>query len=1020
MAFEVSRLASVYASRTRPYPLETIALEMRKGTGTLSHLHDAATARTLAGVTAYARELRDTRGHAAYDEIKKTMPQFLPAVVSHSRATDAIEAFSGLVCLEYDEDEIDTAYAFVLACQNPHVAMAWRSLSGKPKLLVRVAMASRDADFQLSPSTFPHAWVSASHLFEELGEADRTAARPLQPQNMCHDPDLYLNVEALALEWSVDDAALREAFPQAFDAVVYAEFSELGQEYLYAFSEMDFDEKGFGKARVPCPFETHQHDGWGSRSNATRVLKHNAHDFTLKCFKCQKSKRYTLTASKPSRYQVNRDFIHETSDLDTERDANARALVQWLLDTKESPSPELLILGAAAGTGKTTVAITTVDHLLYISKTTEEADQVFQTLFDAQEDVHRHRPRLFNRDREAWDTLPLGLTENDRPCIEPERCNLYAERGHPTHEICQRCPLFSECKDVGYLSQEDRERNAKKVVYAWDEAFACDSIHTERVRRICTKEEILIVDEVNPANVTQPRRVTREMLYDLTERFRDAHTATEFETLKALLDLISTAEDETAFIKCLKAQIAAMDDIRAFDDKIEKYPVGHIFTEATDDTPYRFQVAMHYRGKEVTVPVVSHETAVDTAVFEIAADTPITPDTWHLSFLPMSVLLKVGLVELSDPPRRFRRFLTDIKAFLEAHPNLETAPFTFDAKAQVFDYHLKPTLNHRRAIFNTASDPENLISAAYRDTDIHIRRHTGKPPAWKQPRVFQVSTGNYLPRQSLLTAVDSDTLQLKPRAQEMVDRFIEPSVAAGLKVLIVAPKAFDTVRSLDALKARETVDLINHHHAEGRNDYQDHDIVFLFHYEPNHHAIVESAKRLYRNADPPLDFTREPRDISEGSVTFKKTAYIDARVRAVYNRECRERLMQSAMRLRPNIHAGKIIVFLTAEPVNIPVTPMPFSLADGEGFDGDWQAFGEKLQEQENETDVQAVSERKGVTERTAYRKTQERRKRNRAEQDDALRMRAEVLLSQPRGSETKTAKQLGISRKKLTRILNS
>ena len=171
-----------------PIHLKRSLWRCEKAPGTLSNLHAAAKARTLTAVTAYARELRDTRGHAAYDEIKKTMPQFLPAVVSNSRSTVDIEAFSGLICLEYDDDEIDTAYAFVLACQNPHVAMAWRSLSGKPKILVRVAMASRDAGFQLSPSTFPHAWVTASHLFEELGEADWSAARPLQLQNMCHDP----------------------------------------------------------------------------------------------------------------------------------------------------------------------------------------------------------------------------------------------------------------------------------------------------------------------------------------------------------------------------------------------------------------------------------------------------------------------------------------------------------------------------------------------------------------------------------------------------------------------------------------------------------------------------------------------------------------------------------------------------------------------------------------------------------------------------------------------------------------
>ena len=990
MAFGVSRLDSVYAFRPRPYPLETIALEMRKGTGTLSHLHDAAQARTLAGVTAYARELRDTRGHAAYDEIKKTMPQFLPAVVSGSRSTAAIEAFSGLVCLEYDDDSIDTAYAFVLACQNPHVAMAWRSLSEKPKFLVRVAMASYDADFPLSPSTFPHAWVSASQLFEELGEADPAAARPLQPQNMCYDPDLYLNLDALPLEWSVDAEALSDAFPRGFDAVLYAEFSELGQEYLNAFSEMSFDEKGVGKVRVPCPFETHQHDGWGLRTNACRVIKHDAHDFTLKCFKCNESKRYNLTASKPSRYHVNREFIYETSDLDTERDANARALVLWLLETKDSNSPELLILGSAAGTGKTTVAMTTADHLLYISKTTEEADQVFKTLFDAEDDVYRHRPRLYNRDREDWNTLPLGLTENDRPCIEPELCNVYAERGHATHDVCHRCPLLSECQSDGYLSQDTKERNAKKVVYAWDEAFACDRIHTERVKRICTKADILIVDEVNPASLTQHRRLTREMLYDLTERFRDGNTATEFKTLKALLDLISTAEDEKAFIEGLRAEIDAIDDVDAFDGKLEKYPVGYVFSKAEENGfPYRFVATLDYRGKEVTVPVVSHETAVDTPVFEIAADTPITVDKWHLSFFPVSVLIKVGLAELSEPPRRFRRFLTDIKAFLEEHPNLQTAPFSFDAKAQVFDFHLKPTLNHRRAIFNTASDPDNLISEAYRDTDIHIRRHTGKTPAWKSRLVFQLSTGNYLPRHSLIGYEDNKKLHLKPRAEELINDYIKPSIAAGLKVLVVAPKAFQKVEGVSKWAATKRKDfqigrnalLINHHHAEGRNDYQDFDLVFVFHYEPDHHSVQQNAKRLYRNPETPLDFTREKRTVTMGGVSFEKMIYIDERVQAVYNRECRERLMQSAMRLRPNIHAGKIIVFLTAEPVNIPVTPMPFSLVDGEGFDGDWQAFCEKLQERENaktEGDVHTVAELTGVTERTAYRRTETARTANR------------------------------------------
>ena len=337
------------------------------------------------------------------------------------------------------------------------------------------------------------------------------------------------------------------------------------------------------------------------------------------------------------------------------------------------------------------------------------------------------------------------------------------------------------------------------------------------------------------------------------------------------------------------------------------------------------------------------------------------------------MLIKVGLVSLTDPPRRFQSFLSDIKAFIDEHPNTETAPFSFDPKGQVFDFHLKPTLNHRRVIFNTASDPDNLISEVYRDTGIQITRHAGTPPAWKQPLVFQLSTGNYLPWKSLLRR-EGKQVKLRPRAQEIVDRFIIPSMEAGLKTLIVAPKAFQEVESLQGFCVSDIDDfmpphnamLINHHHAEGRNDFQECDIEFVFHYEPNHHGIIDASKRIYRNPEIPLDFTREKRTVIIGGVSFEKNVYIDDRVQAVYNRECRQRLMQSAMRLRPNIHIGKIIVFLTAEPVDIPVTPVPFSLDDGEGFTGDWQAFHETLQAADTRTAKERIEV--GVSKSKAYR----------------------------------------------------
>lgn len=755
-----------------------------------------------------------------------------------------------------------------------------------------------------------------------------------------------------------------------------------------------------------------------------------------------------------NRYTVNTEHKHDTSDMATERDENKNVVVQWLQETEKKKGKHLLVMGSAAGTGKTTIGIFTADRLLYIGKTTEEADKVFDELNRAEEDVIRHRPRMYNRghkdfdNQPDWETLPLGLGENERPCIHPETCNLMAERGHaPTAFCVTKCPAHADCNEKAFLSQAEKEKNASKVIYAWGEDAAVDAKLAKYIKRICAKDDILIVDEVNPLELTQRRTLNRDTLFDVTERFRQPNeqTAEIFEKLKALRDLIATAETPEAFIANLQQWIDGIENIEAIDTRIERYPVGVVISNTPPDAEHgqTFEASITYQNQEVTVPVVDFQTADDTPVYHIDPDTPLETDRYLIRFVSFGFLRKVGLATFDDPPRRHRNLLTDLKTFFDENTDIETAPFAYDPKAQTFEFHLKPTLNHRRAIFNTASDPDNLIGEAYSDTDINITRHTGTPPAWKTDLVFQIASGAYLPRQSLIRQEgkgEDKILHLKPRAQEIVDAYIRPSIDAGLKVLVVAPKAFQDVESVvgnpesgggwavteieDVIEGRNAM-LINHHHAEGRNDYQDFEIVFIFHYEPNHNELPLAAKRIYRNPETPLNFTREKRTMTVGSVNFKKMVYIDERVQAVYNRECNARLMQSAMRLRPNIHEGKIIVFLTAEPVDIPVTPVPFSLSDNDDFDGDWQAFGEKRQATaEAETEITAAAAAgdvagmvdAGVSERTAYRQTAETRKQTKAKRE------AEIVSRHYNQQQSKKtiATQMGISQDTVKRVLDA
>lgn len=916
----------------------------------------------------------DTDAYKAYKEKELLAVTFAGTFPRGQRKAAQLAVHSSRVVLDIDHlCEPDIPGLLSELAQLQQVNLAFISPSGKGiKVVVPVSPTPKnDAEHKT-------AWAACVDFFEALADEygfqiDASGKDCSRLCYLAHDPLSIVHAEISPIAWDPEDVYLHTSDLEDY-AHTDADTSSL-RAFLKSQDVKILGRRARGGFFVECLNRSEHTGGLQGRTDSfirlseNGLIYHCSHshcaDMKSGWFFEQRGLQRDPFRKAPKRYSVNTAYAHKTGDLDTERTENTSVLVKWLQKTEAKKGKHLLVLGSAAGTGKTTAAITTAARLLYISKTVEEADQVFQTLSDREDDVHRHRSRMFNRDHENWNTLPLGLTEKDRPCISPERCDTYAERGHPTHEVCLRCPRFSDCKKDGYLSQKHLEKNAMKVVYSWDEVVACDSKHSDRVKRICSKDDILILDEVNPANLTQSRKLTREMLFDLTERFRDPNTVSEFKTLKGLLDLLSTAEDEKAFFDGLTAQIQAIEDIEAFDEKVEKFPVGHFFSEAPENVEWAFQVSLDYRGKEVTVPVVDYETGIDTPVFK--ADREIMPSGWDVVFLPLSVLIKVGLVPLDDPPVRFRSLFSDIKTFLAENKNNEQCPCFFDPKAQTFDFHLKPTLNHRRVIFNTASDPDNLIGEAYRGSGIEITRHTGTPPVWKSSLVFQLSTGNYLPRHSLISR-EGEALALKPRAQEMVDRFIVPSIEAGLKTLVVAPKAFQEIQTVGSLSC----ELINHHHAEGRNDYQDYDVAFIFHYEPNHHELVGIAKRLYRNVEQPLDFTRKRQTVAVNGVTLKKNVYIDTRVQSVYNRECRQRLMQAAMRLRPNIHEQKIIVFLTAEPVDIPVTPVAFSLSDGNRFDGNWATFVQQREQREKTSVAELVDA--GVSKSTAYRKTQSRR----------------------------------------------
>ena len=314
--FPVSRLPSHYDRRYTTYPLKVILKEIQSGNVTIPNTADHITDKTLRGVTKEARRvlaLNNPASEAAYQEIKRSMPAISPAGIFDSEGY--IQEFSGLAYLDYDTLS-DSAFALAVAAKNPHTLAAFRSLRGnRIKVLTHLTPNASDTGLPLNAETHKHAWFTAVLAYEEIGLPDPNGGKPTALSALVHDPDLYVNWNAIPLPWSVDEDALNDYFPNSESETEISALSELPPEYHDAIREMEWKEDSWGKTQLPCPFLYHEHDGWGLRTNGTTVRKDSDNDYTLHCFKCPKTRRYRESP------KISTWAEHQTRMLDIIEDA---------------------------------------------------------------------------------------------------------------------------------------------------------------------------------------------------------------------------------------------------------------------------------------------------------------------------------------------------------------------------------------------------------------------------------------------------------------------------------------------------------------------------------------------------------------------------------------------------------------------------------------------------------------------------------------------------------------------------
>lgn len=790
---------------------------------------------------------------------------------------------------------------------------------------------------------------------------------------------------------------------------------------------IDWDTDGYSQY---FPSQHCQETAHRSNRDTVRFKRYGDGSVSGFCFNCgegwweikSKSRRRRKA---PIRLRVDPDHSVVTEDIDTQQRKLSELLADWETRTRDPGGQHILNVTFATGTGKTTLAVQSFERILYIAKTVEEADQAYRIADELHRNAHRHKTRMWNRNREDWETLPLGIEDNCRACAYPDICNSLAERGHsPTHEFCLKyCPMLSECKQYGYLCQSGIEASVDSVFYSWDEVLFSDVRFRSYVSHILSEDKMLVLDEANPLNLLQHRMFDENELRDSVDKWSNvtdtpAHRDL-YDMLSMLLKNLSIENEPEKVAGAIAKTVTHLsdDDVAELDDLMTKIPIGVVYERSRGEE----LLANVCYGKLTRLCLVTDDHEQPNK-FQGTFPTMFVPEGGVElgKFVPYTVYLEVlyhaGFVDIfydtENVPRRFGSLFSDLKTFVDAESK---ACYRVNKSSDIYFY-LPPGLNAPRGITLTASDKNDLMKEVYRPTNITVETLSGPPPPWKPGnKFFQIATGRYTQAAYIKLDKDGNVIEVMPRLKQVMR--VLKLIADQMHLLVVA--TIPLTQYFKDTVMHPNLTFINFHHAEGRNDYQDRDAVVYFHFEQRPDETEKAARIAFPNAEE-LDFTREKMTLKVDGVELEGLMrYMDPRVQKVYDRECESRHMQTITRLRQMRNENKIAIGLSAEPVSgIPIAPVPFALEQLEAFlsDGgqlaEFDAYLKEQAERSIERSIEEIADEDGVSERWAYKKREAQTKADKAD------IERQVLELKDRLSIRKIANELNISKGKVEGIL--
>ena len=774
------------------------------------------------------------------------------------------------------------------------------------------------------------------------------------------------------------------------------------------------------------------------REREMGVRRNTENDYTFHCLKCSESKRFRSQHPRPQKrleiHATEQATYKEKLALPESNHASLKnAITDFFhqLESDRSDTTTIFILLFATGIGKSYVALT---------KTRQLGKKVFSLLFShglAAEQTNiaamlgynafRFKGRSYNFENSNLSALPLQLRELNESLFRSEdvMCPVY-DKLEPYHEkrinpymLCFSCPLLDACKSEGYWSQFPELRHAdylsaciQDILFNPDFWTLLDTFLTGSVpfQEPETDEEAAIATMLD-----------LQENEEITERFQpfDFAMIDDYTTAGLYSEAHYTLEE----ISKLKKAWAGT-------------PTGNVLNQVFDAILLLYDPD----GTQRSVDIL---TQLFDSLDEETKDTVNTNLTKHANrdeygdVLPTApwTALRKGLASLDTLTPVWHSkdwtLLHQLETIIKHCQNTAQAPMFIDTDGNItlsIPPQVHPKIKAVLLMSATADIPST--KNAFRRQPVTFTTSEGKPSHWaKGVKGFQY-VGARWTTQSIFelqkdddgkTVYDDDgspiIVGLRPKTVEMLQKLTELARNDSRKCVFISYKEFveGEIAELEVVKQlHEAFDTVTHYDIAPGMNFEGYKIFVTFGYPKVKWSVIErEARKQYAHEPERLNFDYTTTTEQEEVYSSTHRRFTDPRVENIRQQLTTHKLQQGNGRARHTRWEDTITIAFCAEPIpGFTELATPFT-------DEDWrntESFDLDAAIEANATrSIKDIAEQDGVSERTAYRKTEKHRSDAKVKLEIRIR---DMKANAPEMSNREIAKALDIHESKVRRVL--